>query len=102
MKEDLLTGDILDEQGELSLPELCHACSMEIVQIVELVDEGILRPSGRAQPSWRFSAVSILTVKRTIRLQRDLGVNLPGVALVLDLMEEIEQLKARIEVLDRM
>lgn len=91
----------MEEHRDLSLEELCHACSVETTSVVEFVDEGILRPSGRAQASWRFSAVSILTVKRTIRLQRDLGVNLAGAALALDLMEEIEQLRRRLGVVDR-
>ena len=71
------------------------------MRIVELVDEGILKPTGRVQANWRFSTVTIQIVQRTVRLQRDLDINLAGVALVLDLMEEIERLRSRIEVLDR-
>ena len=101
MKEDLLTGDILDEHHELSLRELCRVCSLDTMRIVEFVDEGILKPTGRIQANWRFSAVTIQVVQRTVMLQRDLDINLAGVALVLDLMEEIEQLRSRVEVLDR-
>ena len=101
MKEDLLTGDILDEHHELSLRELCRVCSLDTMRIVEFVDEGILKPRGRIQATWRFSTVTIQIVQRTVRLQRDLDINLAGVALVLDLMEEIEQLRSRVEVLDR-
>lgn len=101
MKEDLLTGDILDEHHEVSLHELCRACSQDTEWIVELVNEGILKPTGRVQATWRFSAVTIQVVQRTVRLQRDLDINLAGVALVLDLMEEIERLRSRVEVLDR-
>ena len=101
MKEDLLTGDILDEQHEISLRELCRVCSLDAVRIIEFVDEGILKPTGRAQVNWRFSSVTIQIVQRTVRLQRDLDINLAGVALVLELMEEIERLRSRLDVLDR-
>ena len=31
-----------------------------------------------------------------MRLQRDLGINLAGVALVMDLLDEIEELRGRL------
>ncbi|MFZ2170689.1 MAG: chaperone modulator CbpM [Methylococcaceae bacterium] len=33
------------------------------------------------------------------RLQRDLGVNLAGIALALDLMEELESLRAQMKII---
>jgi chaperone modulatory protein CbpM len=33
-----------------------------------------------------------------VRLQRDLEINLPGVALALELMEEIEELRRELKV----
>ncbi len=102
MNEDLFAGDILDERDDLTLDELCQVCALETTHIVELVDEGILQPSGRERVSWRFSAVSVVTVKRSMRLRRDLGVNLPGVALALELMDEIERLQRRLDVSDRL
>jgi chaperone modulatory protein CbpM len=44
----------------------------------------------------RFSAASIVRVQKANRLQRDLGVNLAGTALVLDLLDRIEALEARL------
>ncbi|MDX1439272.1 MAG: chaperone modulator CbpM [Rubricoccaceae bacterium] len=101
MNENLLTGDVLDEHHELTIHELCHACSVKTERVFELVEEGILEPSGRTRMNWRFTAVSIQTVRKTERLQQDLGINLAGVALVLDLMDEIERLRSRLSVLDR-
>jgi chaperone modulatory protein CbpM len=36
----------------------------------------------------------------SLRLQRDLGVNLAGVALALQLLDEVEALRARINALE--
>ena len=47
--------------------------------------------SDRAQ--WRFSGVALTRVQRVIRLQHDFGVNLPGAALALELLEELERLR---------
>jgi chaperone modulatory protein CbpM len=35
-------------------------------------------------------------VQRVVRLQRDFGVNLPGAALALELLEEVERLRRNV------
>ncbi|WP_129138607.1 chaperone modulator CbpM [Modicisalibacter coralii] len=88
-----LTGEILEEQTALSLADLSRACAVHAEAIVELVDEGILTPSGPAPHRWRFSGRHLVRARVALRLQQDLGVNLPGAALALELMDEIEQLR---------
>ena len=94
MKTEWLTGIVLDEQAELTLSDLCRACCQHAEWIVQLVDEGILEPSGRNPAQWRFSGTSLQKAHIAMRLQRDLEINLAGVALALDLMDEIESLRA--------
>ena len=94
MKTELLSGLVLDERAELTLSDLCHACSRHAEWIVQLVEEGILEPHGRNPAQWRFSGTSLLKAHIAMRLQRDLDINLAGVALALDLMDEIESLRA--------
>jgi chaperone modulatory protein CbpM len=65
-------------------------------QLIELVDYGIVEPKGKQITQWRFSGVSIGRLRSAIRLQRDLGVNLPGVALALDLLEELNKLRQQV------
>ena len=94
MKTELLNGLVLDEEAELTLSDLCHACSRHAEWIVQLVEEGILEPAGRTPTQWRFSGTSLRKAHIAMRLQRDLDINLAGVALALDLMDEIETLQA--------
>ena len=94
MNSKVLSGVVLDEEVLLSLADLCHACSRHAEWIVELVDEGILQPAGRDQEQWRFPGPSLLRARTAMRLQQDLHINLAGVALALDLMDEIESLRA--------
>jgi len=96
MTSKTLTGVILDEQVEMSLQELCHACSGSTAWIIELVDEGVLEPIGHEQVRWRFSGPSLLRARAAMRMQQDLDINLAGVALALDLMEEIKTLRDRL------
>jgi len=96
MTSKTLTGILLDEQAELSLQDLCHACSTSTEWVIELVDEGVLEPIGHEQVHWRFSGPSLLRARAAMRMQRDLQINLAGVALALDLMEEIEAMRERL------
>lgn len=96
MIEKTLTGILLDEQTELTLTELCRACSRPAEWVIELVEEGVLEPAGREQSHWRFHATSLQRARAATRLQQDLGINLAGVALALDLLDEIETLRARL------
>jgi len=91
-----LSGIILEEQTELTLDEVSRACAVHAECIIELIEEGVLIPVGREREGWRFSGVHLRRVSIALRLQRDLGVNLAGVALALQLLEEIEALRARL------
>lgn len=94
-----LSGIILEELTELTLAELCQACAVHSESIVELVDEGVLAPLGREPHRWRFSGIHMRRATVALRLQRDLGVNLAGAALALQLLDEVEALRARLKVL---
>lgn len=82
---------------ELTLIEIGRACAVDATFVVELVNEGIIAPHfGREPEDWRFHASQLRYVSVAARLQRDLGVNLAGAALVLQLLDEVETLRAQI------
>lgn len=91
-----IKSEVVETRERLSLSELCQTCCVHADRIVELVDEGILEPKGSEAREWRFTRVSIFRVRTVHRLQEDLGVNLAGIALALDLMDELEALRTRL------
>ncbi len=101
MTQKILNGIILDEQTELTLNDLCCACSSSAEWIIELVEEGALepvnlKPLSHQQTQWRFSVTALQRARTAMRLQHDLGINLAGIALTLDLLDEINTLEARL------
>ena len=100
-KTNMLSGELLEEEAEVSLAQLCQACGLSEEEIVKLVDEGIIDPVGHKPAVWRFHAVSLRRVRITRNLQQELGVNTPGAALALNLLEELEELRARLRRLER-
>lgn len=93
MAERTVGGIILDETVYVDLGELCRCCDVTAEFVIELVDEGVLQPEGAEPAEWRFHGIHITRVQRAVRLTQDLRVNLPGVALALELLEEIEPLR---------
>lgn len=100
MTRKTLTGVLLDEHAELSLGDFCRACSGSTAWVIELVEEGVLEPVGDKQAAWRFSGISVKRARVARRLRQDLDINTAGIALALDLMEEIEALRARLSRLE--
>lgn len=91
--ENILTGQVLEDSDMVTLADLCRSCTVETETITLLVAEGILDPLGEDIEQWRFSVGSLRRVKTVIHLQRDLGINLAGAALALELLDRIAELE---------
>ncbi|MEM5371249.1 chaperone modulator CbpM [Paraburkholderia azotifigens] len=88
-----LSAQIVDENVEFSLLELSHASGASEDEITLWVAEGVFEPKGATPQEWRFSGALLRRVRTAFRLARDLQINAPGIALALDLLDEIEMLK---------
>lgn len=87
----------LEQQTELTLDEISRTCAVQVGFIIELVEEGVIAPLAGSEPDrWRFSGAQRHHVTVAWRLQRDLGVNLAGATLALQLLDEVETLRAQI------
>lgn len=87
---------ILEEHTQLTLADLCRACAVQAEQVIELVDVGVLEPQGREPAGWIFVGTSLHRARTALRLQRDLDMDIAGVALALELLDEIASLKTRL------
>jgi chaperone modulatory protein CbpM len=90
---DPVSALLLDDSVELSLQEICRACRVSEELVVDIVAEGIVEPLGGSPPQWRFSGLAVARIQRVVRLQQEFDVNLPGAALALELLEEVERLR---------
>ncbi len=87
----VLVGHIVEEDEQLGIDQLCELCAVERQQVLELVEEGVLEAAPPGQ--LRFGGVSLRRLRIATRLRRDLGVNVAGVALAIQLLERIEALE---------
>lgn len=91
-----LRGPVVEETLQLTLLELCQASGAPQEQISLWVIEGVLQPAGQVPHEWRFGGASLRRTRLAYRLSRDLEINPSGVALALDLLEEIQALRAQL------
>ncbi|WP_114638817.1 chaperone modulator CbpM [Polynucleobacter necessarius] len=92
-----IEGSIVENEVHMSIVELSHASRTPQELIMSWVSEGVLSPAGSSPEDWRFSGDSLRRAKTAAHLTHDLELNVPGVALALDLLDEIAQLRARLQ-----
>lgn len=86
----------------LTLKDLCERCLVDAETVIRLVDYGIAEPvSGKLVAEWRFSAAGYLRIRKALRLQRDLAINAAGVALAIDLLDELQMAQRELDCLRR-
>ena len=94
MTDDATAG--FTEFGEdlwLDLEAFARACGVEQAFIRTLVEEELIRP-GVGGPAWHFSGAEMARVRRIRRLQHAFEANLQSVAVMLELLDEIDDLRA--------
>lgn len=101
-KPEILQGVLLDDEYSLSLDELCRVTAVQTDWLIMLVDEGIIEPAtGDEASTWCFNVSSLRRVRTVLHLQQDLGVNIAGAALTLELLEEIDRLRDRLQTFEK-
>ncbi len=96
----VIRGEILSEELELDIATLIRCCELQQQDVIAMVDAGLLEPRGEQPASWRFSGLDLQRARLARRLTRDLGVNVAGVALIVELLEERAALQRQIRLLN--
>ena len=90
------TDYCLGEGDWLDATELARACRAEPSFIDTLIEEGLLQAVA-AEPARRFGSDELARVRRIRRLQADFDASLPAVALMLDLIDEVDHLRGLLQ-----
>ena len=92
-EDQALPGAIFEESELLTVRDLSRMCAVDERHIVEFVEEGVLSVVEITATEWYFTGAALRRARMALRLERDLELNLAGVALALELMEELESLR---------
>ena len=89
-------GVVVEEEIVFTLSELCRASGTSEAQVLALVSEGVLDPTGTGPQDWVFDGLTLHTVRTALRLADDLELGIAGAAIVLDLLEQVAVLRSRL------
>ncbi|MDX6008002.1 chaperone modulator CbpM [Cupriavidus necator] len=98
--DDVLIGCLLDEAW-LTLEQVAAACKVESEWLMQHVNEGLFPHAVSVAGVWRFSSASLRRARRMRQLERDFDAIPELAALVADLLEEMDDLQARLRCTSR-
>ena len=96
-EEFLVEGEVVDDLKEISIRQLCRSCAAESELVERLVAEGVLEPCRREGTTLYFPHSSMKRTRIVVRLRSDLGVNIAGAALAIELLERIDRLNLKLK-----
>lgn len=94
---------MVDESAPLSLHEMACLCEQQIDWVVTLVREGLVFVerdvviTETSPEQWVFASAAAARARQIARVQRDFDINLDAAALMVDLMQEVRQLRAQLQ-----
>ncbi|WP_303290854.1 chaperone modulator CbpM [Marinobacter sp. SS5-14b] len=98
-KDQILTVELTDTNGNtFTLREICERGECHAEFVIKLVDYGIITPveEWREAHQWQFDVNALSRLQKALRLQRDLKLNLPGLAVSLDLLDEVQDMRREV------
>ncbi len=87
------------QQPALSLEALAERAGVHAAVIENFVEGGLLEPVERRGRTAFFDVSAIVRLRTICRLRDSLGINLAGVAVVLDLVDKVSALQRENELL---
>ena len=96
LDQQQLDGTVIDENVFLSLSDFARACGQPHDWVIALVEHSILEKNDSTPEHWQFVGEELARARRAWRLQRDFDASLAAVALMLDLLDEVKQLRAQV------
>lgn len=102
--DQILTVEVIEPQATFTLREFCERGECHAEFVIKLVNYGIISPVKDTPDvrDWSFDLPALARMRKAQRLQRDLKINLPGLAMSLDLLDEIQDMRREVDRLNQL
>ena len=98
----VLEARVIGEGDWIAASEICQLCRLELNSVLELAALGVMSSRGRTPGEWQVPATALPRLRVVGRLMRDLGINVSGAALAVELLEAQRELEVRLRHLERL
>lgn len=88
---------LVEREWQFTLDGLSQACQVDAAQLADLAREGVFGLVAEDAGQWLFEGAALRRARLALRLQRELDLSPHGIALVMDLLDEIAQLKQALD-----
>ena len=93
---------VVGDADWIAAGEFCQLCRLDLEAVVELAALGLVSPRGYSPQEWQLPAAAVPRLAMAGRLMRDLGINVSGAVLAVELLEAQRDLEREIRRLERL
>jgi len=98
----VLEAHVLGEGDWMAVAEVCQLCRLDQDVVMELAALGVVVPREKGSGQWQVPATALPRLRVVGRLMHDLGINVSGAALAVELLEAQRELESRIRQLEHL
>jgi chaperone modulatory protein CbpM len=98
----VLQAHVLGDSDWIAASEICELCRLDLQVLLELAALGVVASRETVPGQWQVAATALPRLRVAGRLMHDLGVNVSGAALAVELLEAQRDLESRIRHLERL
>ncbi len=99
IKSIIFSDVIVGEKMTLTLTEFEHRYNVDEAFLNEMLEHGMLVANKSEAEKMILDIEGLHRIESALRLRRDLEVNMPGIALVLDLLDQLHHVQGELQVL---
>jgi chaperone modulatory protein CbpM len=102
-KDRILSVELVEPTATFTLREICERGDCHAEFVIKLVSYGVIAPVEESQEArqWEFDLDALARLRKAQRLQRDLKMNLPGLAMSLELLDEVQEMRREVDRLNQ-
>ncbi len=102
-KDRILSVELVEPTATFTLREVCERGDCHAEFVIKLVNYGVIAPVEESPEArqWQFDLDALARLHKAQRLQRDLKMNLPGLAMSLELLDEVQEMRREVDRLNR-
>ncbi|WP_133130385.1 chaperone modulator CbpM [Legionella yabuuchiae] len=100
-EKKIIAGILMDDNASVTFIEVCEQYDISEEELIEMVEHGVVEIQANNIKRSTFDYYSLTRIQSALRLKYDLGINTQGVALALELLDQLNALQDELDILKR-